>query len=648
MDTGLCMGCMEPKIEGKCSGNCGFDGQTYERQLHQLPLETILNGKYLIGRVIGEGGFGITYIGWDLALQMKVAVKEYYPGNLVTRRCDVNNTVSIKGGTRELYEAGMGKFLDEARRLAKLWDLPGIVSVRDFFQENQTAYIVMEYMEGMSLKQLLAKRGGRLTANEVLGMMRPVMDSLEEIHKQGLIHRDISPDNLMFDKKGHLKLIDFGASREFSNKDRKSMSVIFKPGYAPVEQYSSKGEQGAWTDVYALCATIYRAITGAVPEESLDRLSGIRQPWPSEKGETGLTKEQEAALMKGMELQPKDRFQSIAELKSALYKENGGSAENAVSGRGQIIAQENTAGRTEKQNRTESLTGQKTQKEKEEPINREKPDVRETVGNKKQAGQAVITGNIAKAREAVTGLQEKGSRTWIWFLCNLAVFLILLCRLIYLRKTPVLKGFFSDNIDLFRGPNGFLWQHYFLILTFLVQTGLLITAMRKKKELSAKHNADICIAATAAVLLLAPNPEWEGITFSVGLYRYSGLRKSLFVFTRQNEEEILYALAAVLVVSLVLQCTVFRAKDKPLYKRKEFFSLYSAGILAVSLKLYEKIGHLYSGGILYITELLFVQTACIWSAYQIRDVYKEGKNLFKWILPWLVFIFDVILYDNWY
>lgn len=318
MDINLCMGCMKPKDTGKYCSYCGFCEDTYKAEPHQLPLYTILHGKYLIGKVLGEGGFGITYLGWDLALQIKVAVKEYYPGSMVSRRCDVNSAVSPLSAYWSTYEAGMNRFLDEARRLGKFWNLQGIVSVKDYFQENQTAYIVMEYIEGETLKEVL-RRQEKLPASDVFSMMRPVMDALEIIHNAGIIHRDISPDNMMINREGQVKLIDFGAARDFSGQDGKSMSVILKPGYSPVEQYSSNGKQGPWTDIYALCATMYRAITGEIPAESLDRMNGVSLASPSLLSGETLPEYQEQALLRGLEVQPQNRFQNIEALKAACY-----------------------------------------------------------------------------------------------------------------------------------------------------------------------------------------------------------------------------------------------------------------------------------------------------------------------------------------
>ncbi len=320
MEFKRCMGCMREYEGSAPCPYCGFDAGKYEAAFYQLLPGTILNGKYVLGKALGEGGFGISYVGWDLNLEHKVAIKEYYPIHHVTRQTKLSSTVTVLTGTSlEFYEKGLGKFVEEARSLAKFSGLPGIVLVRDYFQENRTAYIIMEFAEGETLKSVLEKSGGRLPVETVLGIMRPVIESLEEVHKKGLIHRDISPDNLMVNSEGKVKLLDFGAARNYISEKEKSLSIILKPGYAPEEQYRSRGEQGPWTDVYALCATIYKAVTGVLPPESLDRANGEELRLPSSLGVT-ISPHQEKALMKGLELYKKDRFADMEELRCALYQ----------------------------------------------------------------------------------------------------------------------------------------------------------------------------------------------------------------------------------------------------------------------------------------------------------------------------------------
>lgn len=313
----LCMGCMGQRtsMEGPCPF-CGFDETAGERPLHHLPYRTILNGKYLIGKAIGEGGFGITYLGWDLNLDMKVAVKEYYPSGHVTR--GNTSVTSYSGESAEFYEMGKTKFVSEAKTLAKFYSLPGIVGVKDFFNENNTAYIVMEYLDGITLKQYLEKCGGRMNPGQVLQWMRPVIRSLAEVHKAGLIHRDISPENIMITKENQVKLLDFGAARSVSVNGENSLSVMLKPGYAPEEQYRTHGEQGPWTDIYALCATIYRCMTGSIPPEPLERMRRDILLSPTQMG-ANLPPQQEAALLKGLSVYAGDRFQRVEDLEAALY-----------------------------------------------------------------------------------------------------------------------------------------------------------------------------------------------------------------------------------------------------------------------------------------------------------------------------------------
>lgn len=315
----FCINCMWQKEKAGFCTRCGFDERTYQVSPHHLRTRSILNGKYLVGRSLGEGGFGITYLGWDLNLDLKVAIKEYYPSGFVTRENTFTTSVMPYGGEKtEFFQKGRERFVYEAKRLAKFYTLPGIVSVKDFFLENGTAYIVMEFVEGETLKQRLARTGGKLPAQEMLEMVRPLIYSLAQVHAAGIIHRDISPDNVMLTKNAGLKLLDFGAAREYGAMDNVSRTILVKPGYAPEEQYRTKGRQGPWTDIYALCATIYRAITGVTPPESIARLENDDVMPPSQLG-IPIAPHQEAALMKGMAVFQQSRYQSVEELAAALY-----------------------------------------------------------------------------------------------------------------------------------------------------------------------------------------------------------------------------------------------------------------------------------------------------------------------------------------
>lgn len=251
---------------------CPFCGNIESNEMENdsyLKPGTILKDRYLIGDVIGAGGFGITYAGWDNVLDVKIAVKEYFPTAFVHRN---NYKISISGEFNEKqYYTGLNRFLNEARQLAKFNNIDGIVHVNDYIQENNTAYIIMEFLEGMTLKEYLQNKEF-LTVQETLNIIRPVLKGLNEIHKEGLIHRDISTDNIMICENGDIKLIDFGAARVQSNDEKHQYSVILKPSYAPPEQYNKDSRQDARTDIYAIGAVMYNMLTGNRPQESISRL----------------------------------------------------------------------------------------------------------------------------------------------------------------------------------------------------------------------------------------------------------------------------------------------------------------------------------------------------------------------------------------
>lgn len=301
---------------------CGFIRNKYERAARWLPLYTVLERKIMIGKVIGEGGFGITYMGWDLNLQVRVAVKEYFPMGLATRETGQGRSCSISalpGVRKDNYRQGLEKFMAEAQNLSRFYNLNGIVSVKDFFFANETAYMVMEYVDGVTLSSYLKGHGGRLSEQEVLALLHPVMESLKTVHAAGIIHRDISPDNIMMTKDGRMKLIDFGAARFAGGDNERSLTIILKHGYAPAEQYQSHGDQGPWTDVYAICATMYRMLTGEVPPGAMDRLHEDTLKEFKDLGCRVSVKTSYALLDRGMAIRVQDRYQSMDELIEGLY-----------------------------------------------------------------------------------------------------------------------------------------------------------------------------------------------------------------------------------------------------------------------------------------------------------------------------------------
>jgi serine/threonine protein kinase len=292
-----------------------------ENMLFQSPLAlipgTILNDQYRVMSVAGQGGFGITYAGHDLKQSADVALKEFFPQSLVTRASNRQHVVACNEEARGYFEYGLARFIEEAQTLARFGDFPGIVTVRGFFHANQTGYLVMDYLDGVTFKEYLQRQGGKISFDLTCRILMPIMDALREVHRTGWLHRDISPDNIFITYSRQIKLLDFGAAKNAVGEQSQSLSVILKPGYAPIEQYSRRGRQGPWTDVYALGATFYRAITGQPPIESLDRLAGAPLPLPSQLG-VRLPPSAEAALMKALAVKTEQRYQMVEEFQRSI------------------------------------------------------------------------------------------------------------------------------------------------------------------------------------------------------------------------------------------------------------------------------------------------------------------------------------------
>jgi len=317
-----CLGCMKMKENSPVCEHCGYN-ENVPNYPHQLPIGTVLRGQYTVGKVLGQGGFGITYIGWDNFLDVPVAIKEFYPSSFVNRDCSVTLNVTCNGEQAEsLFAYNRERFLREAKILAKLQNIPGIVKVQNLFTENNTAYIVMEYVKGIDLKHYIRMQGRVLTPQETFSVLRPIMYALQKVHEADLVHRDISPDNIMILPDGSAKLLDFGAAREVEHAEvdkelPQSTEAILKHGFAPLEQYRRRGNLGPWTDVYALCATIFYCLTGRVPNSATERiLEDDNVNWHQIPG---LNEQQIAALEQGMALMPKQRTRSVRDLWDGLF-----------------------------------------------------------------------------------------------------------------------------------------------------------------------------------------------------------------------------------------------------------------------------------------------------------------------------------------
>lgn len=317
-----CMGCMNEIDENlEFCPICGYQKNSKAREAYHLSPGTFLNDRYIIGKVLGFGGFGVTYIGYDTVLQKTMAIKEYLPGDFSTRLPDTTQVTVFSGERTEQFLKGMRKVLDEAKRLARFQGEPGIVSIYDFFEDNQTAYIVMEYLDGETLKSRI-DREGKIPPKEAAEIVQKVINALKKVHEARIIHRDLSPDNIYLLKNGDVKVIDFGAARQAtSTQNSKSLSVLIKQGFSPEEQYGSRGVQGTWTDVYALAATYYKMLTGVTPPDAMERMAKDTIKRPSNMG-ISLPKNTEAALMNALHVKIEDRTQTMEDFEKELGSES--------------------------------------------------------------------------------------------------------------------------------------------------------------------------------------------------------------------------------------------------------------------------------------------------------------------------------------
>ena len=338
----LCMGCMSEKPQGmETCPFCGFNIQAYGNKINQdeqsiidtnrktnysgttaqqelpqrpLPVGTMLGENFIVGKKLGAGGFGVSYIGFDVNFERKVAIKEFYPRGYADRDFVGKKLIPRQGKRGAYFEQQRELFAHEGKVLAQI-DEEGIVKVLSFCKENNTAYIIMEFLEGRSLSSYLKERGGYMPPEEALSLMRPVVKSLKEIHEQGLVHRDISPDNIMLTSKGP-KLIDFGAA--LGKGEHPEGPPIGKKGYAPIEQLSRGGKVGAYSDVYALCAMFYQMITSTKPPRSMDRQ---RQDniYTISAYKVSMRPVQEAAIMQGLAMDYNQRIKNAGDLYYLLY-----------------------------------------------------------------------------------------------------------------------------------------------------------------------------------------------------------------------------------------------------------------------------------------------------------------------------------------
>ncbi len=300
---------------------CGYQFDTPPELPFHLEPGSILEQRYVVGRALGFGGFSVTYIGYDFLMERKVAIKEYFPGEFATRMPNQKNVTVYSGDREEQFNEGLQKTLDEARRLARFESVPGIVQIYDCFEENGTSYIVMEYLEGMTLDSYIDEHG-KMPVDQALSVTLQIAEAMQAVHKTEILHRNIAPDNIFVlnpDDPDHLqvKLFDFGAARYATTKHSKSLSVLIEEGYSPEEQYRSRGDQGPWTDVYALAATMYKMITGITPQGAMERSVKDELKKPSKLG-VKISKPMETALMNALNVKIQDRTQTMQDFADEL------------------------------------------------------------------------------------------------------------------------------------------------------------------------------------------------------------------------------------------------------------------------------------------------------------------------------------------
>ena len=314
----ICYSCFTEKSTAGACPHCGYDPASDEGKYPiALRAGSILNGRYIVGRVLGQGGFGITYLAQDYQTKGLVAIKEYLPTEFAGRTTGTYAVQVYSGDRRENFEYGKEQFLAEAKTLAEFIGNDHIVRIYSYFEEYGTAYLAMEYIDGESLDKYMSHHGGRLSVERANELLIPVMEALDWVHSKGIVHRDIAPDNIIVTKDGRAKLIDFGAARYSTGEKSKSLDVILKHGFAPKEQYIRRGRQGPFTDVYAMAATYYYAITGKIPPDSIERMDEDELIPPTTLG-VKLSEKAEDALLKGLEVNASERYQSTGELASGL------------------------------------------------------------------------------------------------------------------------------------------------------------------------------------------------------------------------------------------------------------------------------------------------------------------------------------------
>ena len=414
----LCPGCMGrwEDTEKPCP-RCGFSWETAPAGGRELPIFTILAGRYLLGKRIGVGGFGITYLAMDLAEERVTAIKEFFPASLASR--EGLEVAALPGEEGRYFREALRSFRKEADLLSRFADVPGIVSYRDYVTENGTAYLVMDYIEGTNLRRYMRETGKTFTQEEALGLMRPILLAVDAMHQKNVLHRDISPENLILKPDGTLTLIDFGAAREFSLDEEENLTVILKHGYAPEEQYHSGSRQGPWTDLYACCAVLYQMVSGIQPQDAaararkddlltLDEIEGVQ-----------VTERFARIIEKGMTIHATERYASIQALMAELY----GKQEEQ---------------KTEKVNVKDDSRTAASEVQSEEEIPKAKPsELKEEKQNAEKKYTCISSQDVAEVR---TKAWKRNGKRQCFLIAAPVICLVFLSTLVFCLKNLQLKN----------------------------------------------------------------------------------------------------------------------------------------------------------------------------------------------------------------
>lgn len=309
----ICPSCFGTLDRNGICRTCGMRPENIANPPPALSLRSVIGSRYLTGKTLGIGGFGITYLGWDLNESRKVAIKEFFPKEFATRERGESDVNVLQPENVYSFNHWLRAFVEEAKLLMRIKHLHGVVKLLDYFDYNNTAYIVTDYLEGKSLRALLTEQNYKIPYDEALGILRPVLQSLAVLHGYGVIHKDISPENIIIVLEKYVKLIDFGAAALYKVSSDEQPFIVQKSGYSPIELYRAGEPHGPWTDVYQIGATIYNSITGYIPSVATEREKEDKLPLPS-KLEPSVPDYVDKAVMKAMAVKPQDRYQSIGEL----------------------------------------------------------------------------------------------------------------------------------------------------------------------------------------------------------------------------------------------------------------------------------------------------------------------------------------------